>query len=139
MQAHMTRGAHHRPSPAWSSSMNPADSAYDQLRMNYAQSLARKYEDLAQAWECFSRMPGDADACRGLHAQIHRLTGSAPSYGYANLGALARELDELMSQMDACDALPVGCASRLEAPTKALLAALVAAAALAPKDLPAIP
>ncbi len=123
--------------------MNDTDPRYDQLRMRYAGSLPRKHDDLAQAWRAFAEKPGDAIARRDLHAQIHRLSGSAPSYGYADLGALARATDALMSQPDmrdpALQQAPTDCVRRLAVLVPALLAALVAAAALATKELPAIP
>ncbi len=123
--------------------MNDADQPYEQLRMRYAGSLARKHDDLARAWQVFAKKPGDAAARRGLHAQIHRLSGSAASYGYENLGALAHRFDELLSQPDprasALMQAPADFAPVLDAPMQALLGALVEATALAMKNPPAIP
>ena len=123
--------------------MNESDSRYDQLRARYAGSLARKQGDLAQAWRALAENPAAVAARRELHLQIHRLNGSASSYGYARLGALAHALDELMSQTDANGAssneAPIDFVARLGAPIQALLAALAEAHARATQEPPAIP
>ncbi len=119
--------------------MNAADKPYDQLRKRYADSLTRKHGDLAQAWHIFVEKPGDAAARDSMHAQIHQLSGSAPSYGYIRIGALAHALDVLMSQPEAGESTPTDFARVLDAPIHTLLGALVEVAALAAEDLPEIP
>jgi len=64
----------------------------DALHARYAQSLASKHAALLDAWRAFDAAKDDASA-RKLHGLVHRLAGSAPTYGYASLGLLARKAD----------------------------------------------
>ena len=64
----------------------------DALHTRYARSLASKHEGLLDAWRAFVAAPDEATA-RTLHGLVHRLAGSAPTYGYASLGLLARKAD----------------------------------------------
>lgn len=119
--------------------MNAADKPYDQLRKRYADSLTRKHGELAQAWQVFEAQPDAAAARNRLHAQIHQLSGSAASYGYARVGALAHALDQHMSEAEASKSGLNAFARGLDAPLQALLGALVEAARTAASDPPAIP
>jgi HPt (histidine-containing phosphotransfer) domain-containing protein len=66
------------------------------LHARYAQSFAVKRSALAAAWRTFVETPDETTA-RELHALAHRLAGSAPAYGYASLGDLARTIDAQLS------------------------------------------
>lgn len=122
--------------------MNVADPHYDPLRLRYAASLAGKRADLVQAWRAFADTP-DAAARLDLHAQIHRLSGSAASYGYGKLGAVANSADQLMSQPEPPEPRPLQASTetveRLAAAVQALLGALAEADVRAKTDPPAIP
>ena len=72
---------------------------FDELRASYAQSLASKYSTLESAWHEFAAAPG-APALRDLHVLVHRLVGSAPAYGYAQIGDLARVADTQIAEWD---------------------------------------
>ena len=87
------------------------------LHARYARSFASKHAALLEAWQSFSATH-DEPSARKLHDLVHRLAGSAPSYGYETLGLRAREADH---------ALTVGgsdLAERLVTPIEALLADL---------------
>ena len=86
----------------------------DALHARYARSLASKHAALLEAWRAFGAARDDASA-RKLHGLIHRLAGSAPTYGYASLGTLARKADHAFAQG------VHDLAERLEAPVEALL------------------
>jgi HPt (histidine-containing phosphotransfer) domain-containing protein len=79
--------------------MNDSSQRFDVLRASYAQSLASKYSALESAWHEFAAAPGAA-ALRDLHVLVHRLVGSAPAYGYAQLGDLARAADTQIAEWD---------------------------------------
>jgi HPt (histidine-containing phosphotransfer) domain-containing protein len=66
------------------------------LRERYAASFATKREALDAAWTAFADAPDEARA-RTLRHLAHRLAGSAPAYGYEMLGALARDVDALLT------------------------------------------
>ena len=119
--------------------MNEADPHYAPLRKRYAASLAAKRDDLVRAWRSFADNPGDAAGRRDLHALIHRLSGSAASYGYAHLGAIASAADELMSQTAAHESGSNAGVARLAPSIDALLQALAEADVLGMKEPPAIP
>jgi hypothetical protein len=89
----------------------------DALHARYASSFASKHAALLEAWQAFSS-GRDEPSARKLHDLVHRLAGSAPSYGYASLGLHAREADHVFT---------VGgpdLAERAAAPVEALLADL---------------
>src|SRR5262245_24213073 len=84
------------------------------LHARYARSLASKHAALLEAWRAFAAARDDASA-RKLHGLVHRLAGSAPTYGYASVGALARKADHAFAHggHDLAD--------RLKGPVEALL------------------
>ncbi len=86
----------------------------DALHARYARSLASKHATLIDAWRAFAAAKDDASA-RKLHGLVHRLAGSAPTYGYSALGTLARKADHAFSHGGH------DLAERLRAPVVALL------------------
>ena len=68
------------------------------LRAHYAGSLAAKHDALTSAWEAYLDAPMDATSRRELALQIHRLCGSAASYGYVELGDHACKADRLLGR-----------------------------------------
>jgi HPt (histidine-containing phosphotransfer) domain-containing protein len=86
----------------------------DALHARYARSLASKHEALLEAWRAFKTAKDDASG-RKLHGLVHRLAGSAPTYGYASLGTLARKADHAFAHGGH------DLAERLEGPIQALL------------------
>jgi HPt (histidine-containing phosphotransfer) domain-containing protein len=76
-----------RPAP-----MTAFSQQLDALHVRYARSLAAKHEALLGAWQAFSTKH-DAATRLELHSLIHRLAGSAGSYGYMTLGVLAAAAD----------------------------------------------
>jgi HPt (histidine-containing phosphotransfer) domain-containing protein len=102
------------------------------LHARYAQSFASKHAKLAAAWRAFAEAAGAANRDE-LRQQVHRLAGSAPAYGYAGLGSLARDIDRQFAEWDRarsdlrCN--PADFARHLAAPVQALLDCLAAHAA----------
>ena len=68
----------------------------EDLRMRYIASFAQKRVALAAAWYSFLVDPRVEAHRRSLHAQVHRLAGSAVAYGFGRLGELARLADRLL-------------------------------------------
>ena len=91
----------------------------DALHARYAHSLASKHAALLEAWHAFSATPGEASA-RTLQGLVHRLAGSAPTYGYASLGMLARAADHAFAHAAAANG-GRDLAERLAGPIQALL------------------
>jgi hypothetical protein len=104
----------------------------DLLHARYAQSLASKHAMLTKAWRAFADTAGAANGDE-LQQQVHRLAGSAPAYGYAGLGSLARDVDSRFAEWDSAlsnlRGSPADFARCLAAPMQALLDCLAALAA----------
>lgn len=79
--------------------MSDSSQRFELLRASYAQSLASKYSALESTWHEFAASP-DAALLRELHVLVHRLVGSAPAYGYARIGDLARAADTQIAEWD---------------------------------------
>lgn len=106
----------------------------DELRLRYWRSLPLKAQDIAAQWERVRQAPGDRAGMAALHQHVHRLTGSAPAYGFEAVGALARPIDQRLSEWMRDDGLtvpatPAEFAAVLAGPIAALVDALLAAAA----------
>jgi HPt (histidine-containing phosphotransfer) domain-containing protein len=104
----------------------------DLLHARYAQSFASKHAMLAEAWRAFVDAGGEAKGDE-LQQQVHRLAGSAPAYGYALLGSLARVVDSQFADWDISPSEMRGSnadlARRLETPMHSLLDCLATHAA----------
>jgi HPt (histidine-containing phosphotransfer) domain-containing protein len=77
--------------------MTEPSERFETLRARYARSFATKHKALAAVWQAVESTP-DAASARELQLLVHRLAGSAPSYGYAHLGAVARSIDGALSE-----------------------------------------
>lgn len=97
-----------------------------QLRKRYAASLQQKHEQLSEAWRVFADAPGSADARREIQTQIHRLAGSASSYGYEDIGERARAADRVLNEFErsasVTDAQTAALAAQLDEPVRQVLA-----------------
>ena len=81
---------------------------FEALRQRFAGSLAARWHDISQA--------ADGPAQQAL---LHRLSGSAGSFGFGRLGQLAREAEGLCASGDA---VALGaCLSQLEFEIKAAI------------------
>ena len=79
--------------------MTESSSRFEALCLRYAQSLASKRSALDDAWRAFVDEPLEP-ARRELHEQVHRLVGSAPSYGYETIGRDARAVDACLRERE---------------------------------------
>ncbi len=105
--------------PCSTATMTATSSPMDALHARYARSFASKHAALLEAWRAFSATPDEASACN-LRALVHRLAGSAPTYGYASLGLLARNADHAFAPASTAHS-GRELAARLEGPIQALL------------------
>lgn len=74
-----------------------AREALTHLVQRYHGSLATKQADLEAACQAAEEDNWSEDAIRQLKLLVHRLAGSAASYGFNKLGEAARELDQTLS------------------------------------------
>lgn len=104
--------------------MTDSSRHFARLRTRYVQSLDSKHAALHEAWRVCLAMP-DPSNLRKLQVLVHRLSGSAPAYGYAALGKRASAIDGEL--MDWCDAASTArdsatdLAMRLAAPMQSLI------------------
>ncbi len=62
----------------------------DELHRQYHDSLASKREDLRKAWDPLCDEAATAAQVAHLHLLLHRLAGSAGTYGYPELAQRAK-------------------------------------------------
>ncbi|HQW76745.1 MAG TPA: Hpt domain-containing protein [Dokdonella sp.] len=115
--------------------MTEIDPRFVALQARYRASLAGKRADIEQAWQALAADCGDTASQAALLAVVHRLAGSAESYGFDGIGRLAAQLDRQLEPVR-CKADPAQrsaalCALRdeLARPIEELLAELRSGAA----------
>jgi HPt (histidine-containing phosphotransfer) domain-containing protein len=64
-----------------------------QLLRRYLDSIPEKRTELETAWESLRAGAWSTDSLAGLKTPVHRLAGSAGSYGLEDVGQAARTLD----------------------------------------------
>jgi len=70
-----------------------ANERFASLQLNYARTLGDKLEQLRVAWERCLHGGWAESAGEDLRMQVHRVAGSAPSYGFSEIGEAARSLE----------------------------------------------
>lgn len=70
----------------------------DELHRQYRQSLATKRDDLRRAWDALCGEGVDEAQVKRVHLLLHRLAGSAGTYGYADIAARAKALEWVWMQ-----------------------------------------
>lgn len=73
----------------------------DALHAKYRDSLSTKLAELAGAWERWLAAPADAEAKTRFQFLAHKLAGSAPLYGFVELGEHARDTDQMLAHWEA--------------------------------------
>lgn len=66
----------------------------DELHRQYRQSLGAKRDDLRRVWDALCDEDVDEAQARHVHLLLHRLAGSAGTYGYADIAARAKALEQ---------------------------------------------
>ena len=78
-----------------------ADEGLEALRDSYAASLPGKLAEIERFWSEVSSTAGGA-ALRSLHRAVHSITGSAGTYGFAEISREARAFElAIASQLEA--------------------------------------
>lgn len=75
--------------------------AADALVARFRTALPDKLRELALAWERWLSAADSAAAKEALQLLVHRLAGSAPAYGFSDLGRHALRVDERLGEWDA--------------------------------------
>jgi HPt (histidine-containing phosphotransfer) domain-containing protein len=79
--------------------MVEVDARWEELGERYRASLAIKRAGIEVAWHALVRHGRDPARLENLQRIVHRIAGSAPSYGYAEIGQLASEADARIERM----------------------------------------
>lgn len=83
--------------------MTHADSRLDDLIVRYHASLKDKHARIGQAWQALRTECRDPRSRTDLLLIIHRLAGSAESYGYTAIGQVAAQADALLDRIRGLD------------------------------------
>lgn len=66
----------------------------DQIHRDYRRSLPHKRDALRRAWEALCAEDVSLEQVGQVQLLLHRLTGSAGTYGHERIAALARSLEQ---------------------------------------------
>ena len=75
---------------------DPVDRAFQELRREYLASLPARLDELRSDVAGFRA--GMPEAAPSLRTRLHRLTGSAGSYGFGELSKAAREVEHWLAE-----------------------------------------
>lgn len=73
--------------------MDDIERTLREIREGWAAKLPQRLDEIRAALEQCLAAPGDRAACELLHGKLHTLSGSAGSFGFAELGMRATELE----------------------------------------------
>ena len=79
--------------------MTDVDSRFEALQIRYHAALPGKRAEIIQAWQAVRMDCADAESQQTLLRLVHRLAGSAESYGFAEIGRHAARMDLLLDQV----------------------------------------
>ncbi len=82
------------PSPA----LEDDDCGQAALFEAYAEALPAKVREIRELWARVESGTGDAEAMRTLYLRVHNLAGTAATYGHTTLGAVAKQLEEVIDE-----------------------------------------
>lgn len=71
---------------------DPAEQ-FEALRRRYASQIGERVEAIAAAWRQLEQSQWDKTVGMETRQLAHKLAGSAAMFGFADLGAVAREID----------------------------------------------
>lgn len=77
----------------------------EKLRQSYMQNLPGRLEELLLCWQHF-QYGHDPLALKQLYGIAHSLAGSAPSFGFIEIGSLARDIESLIRPFQDTHTLP---------------------------------
>lgn len=83
--------------------MIEAESRLQALHLRYQTSLPIKRASVELAWRSLCANSSDPARLESLMRLVHRLAGSAPSYGYREIGEIAASADALLDQFRQVD------------------------------------
>ena len=60
----------------------------------YSRAVPEKIAEIASSWRAVEDAQGNAELAQKVHSLVHRLAGTAATYGYSTLGNAASQLEE---------------------------------------------
>lgn len=91
--------------------MSEVDSRLAELGARYRASLPIKRASVELAWQALNSCTPDPVRLDSLQRVVHRIAGSAASYGYDEIGALAARADEGLESLRELGVVEVKAAS----------------------------
>jgi len=82
----------HASSPPWTPNRE-----MEALLKSYAATLPAKIAEIADAWRRAESAEAKSEAIEKIHSLVHRLAGTAATYGYSTLGGVASQLEEALA------------------------------------------
>ena len=73
--------------------------ALDLFRAQFAEQLPARLAEAAQGLEACLAHPDDDDRLRELHRVLHRLAGSAGTFGMPEFGAACRVIEDMLEAL----------------------------------------
>ena len=83
--------------------MTDTDSRISELGRRYRASLPVKRASVERAWHALRDDGRDPRKREALRLIVHRIAGSAPSYGYPRIGAMALAIEIQLDRLPAAD------------------------------------
>lgn len=65
----------------------------------YANGLPAKWQEINQVWQSLLMQPSDQELLTTFHRLVHSLAGSGASFGFAEMGDIAREAEALLKSV----------------------------------------
>lgn len=75
--------------------MNSFNTKIAALRQRYAEQVSSKIEAIVRSWKHYCASPNREDF-EHLLMEVHRIAGTAKTYGFPNLGELASQLEKCL-------------------------------------------
>ncbi len=83
--------------------MTPYDDDIDarlkQLYADYQQQLPERMRYIAQQFAAYCAQPSRPDALQNLYSALHKLAGSGATFGYPEMGRIARHWEHLIGSL----------------------------------------
>ncbi len=105
--------------------MRETSLSMDAIVWNFHESLPDKIVEFEGLWNAWLSDPPSPNACSAFRVLIHRMSGATAAFGYEDLAARARELEQALAPgvCDA-DALPESVFRSIEERAAGLLKAM---------------
>lgn len=68
-------------------------------RLNFANGLQKKWQEIEANWQSLAQAGWEASTFETLHRQVHTLAGSSGTFGFSEVGEIARETETVLESL----------------------------------------